>query len=458
MKDAHFIAIFGGAVAGSEAAAELARRGIHVVVFDQNALPYGKLEAGLPKWHDKLRDRQEQMINEKLQHPLISFAPMIKLGRNMDFQEFLRGWNFSAVLIATGAWRDRPLPVAGIDEYVGKGFYYQNPFVHWFNHNHDHNYKGEPLEISDSVLIIGGGLASLDVAKIVMIETTRQALEQRGIEVDALTLERKGVVEVLSDHGLSMETLGLKDCTLVTRAGIGEMPLTVIPNDATPEDIEKARQTRQKILSKAQEKFPFKVIGHRQAKEVIIENGRVAGMIFSVTKSDEDQSVSMAGTVEKVRAPLVISAIGSIPEKIPGIPMKGEIYDVEDVNTGKIRDFDNVFAVGNAVTGRGNIRQSQLHSRQVSETIVDQYLAWQEEDYKEIFDSVEQRVEKRVGTIAEQLLRQKKPLAGDIVEQLYGRIKELQKQAGYHGDYKRWIAGHLPTRLEDMAERKHGGQ
>ena len=59
----HFVAIFGGAVAGSEAAYQMAKRGIRVVVFDQNTLPYGKIEDGLPKWHEKLRDKEEAKIH-----------------------------------------------------------------------------------------------------------------------------------------------------------------------------------------------------------------------------------------------------------------------------------------------------------------------------------------------------------------------------------------------------------
>jgi flavin-dependent dehydrogenase len=61
----YFVAIFGGAVAGSEAALQLSRRGIYTVVFEQNALPYGKIEDGLPKWHVKLRNKEEEKIDEK---------------------------------------------------------------------------------------------------------------------------------------------------------------------------------------------------------------------------------------------------------------------------------------------------------------------------------------------------------------------------------------------------------
>ncbi|MCB0294232.1 MAG: hypothetical protein KDG51_03110, partial [Calditrichaeota bacterium] len=62
----HFVALFGGACAGSEAAFQLANRGIYVAVFDQQALPYGKIEDGLPKWHVKLRDKEEAKIDQKL--------------------------------------------------------------------------------------------------------------------------------------------------------------------------------------------------------------------------------------------------------------------------------------------------------------------------------------------------------------------------------------------------------
>ena len=105
METGHFIAIFGGAIAGSEAAGELSKRGIHSVVFDQNSLPYGKLETGLPKWHYKLRDMQEKKIDEKLDSDLVKFVPNTKLGRDIAFSDLISDFGFTAILLATGAWR-----------------------------------------------------------------------------------------------------------------------------------------------------------------------------------------------------------------------------------------------------------------------------------------------------------------------------------------------------------------
>ena len=79
----HYIAVIGGSISGSEAANLLAQNGFRVVVFEMNALPYGKIEDGLPKWHVNLRNRQEKEIDNKLDHENIRFVPMVKIGRDI---------------------------------------------------------------------------------------------------------------------------------------------------------------------------------------------------------------------------------------------------------------------------------------------------------------------------------------------------------------------------------------
>lgn len=449
LKSGHYVAIFGGSVAGSEAASELAKRGIQTAVFEQHALPYGKLESGLPMWHMNLRDRQEDIINEKLQNELIEFIPLTQLGKDIIFEEFVKKWGFSAVLLATGAWRDRPLPATGFDPFIGKGFHYQNPFVNWFNHQHEPNYSGLQFDVPDNTIIIGGGLASLDVAKIAMLEIVRKALSIRGIEIDILTLERKGIDGILGEFRLSLDDLGVAGCTLYTRQSIREMPLNPIPDNADKKQLEKLYESRGKILKRVMDKFLFKLQENRVALESISDNGYLTGAVFQKTRTEGGKVINIDNSFEHTKVPLIISAIGSIPEQIAGIPLQGEIYDVEDTETGKIRGYDNVFALGNAVTGRGNIRQSQAHGRQVSENIVDQYLVWQEEDYEEIFDSASERVDSRVVSIGERL-KEVPPLSMENMEDINRRVKELQNKTGYDGNYNRWIENHLPPRLEKM--------
>lgn len=281
----HCVAIFGGAVAGAEAAGLLSQQGIYTVIFEQNALPYGKIEDGLPKWHVKLRDKEEQKIDEKLRNPYVQFVPNTKLGDDIDFETIIKKWGFSAVLLAIGAWRDRPLPVEGIDAYVGKGLYYQNPFIYWFNHYHEPNFSGETFEVHDGTVVIGGGLASIDVIKALMIITVGRALRERGHKVDFFELEKRGPARILDELHLTMDDLGLKGCSLYYRRTAINMPLTPIPEDADERRLQKAYEVRERMMKKLQDEFLFQFHECHSPVDKILEGERLAGLVFKKMKS-----------------------------------------------------------------------------------------------------------------------------------------------------------------------------
>jgi NADPH-dependent glutamate synthase beta subunit-like oxidoreductase len=453
----HFVAIVGGAVAGSEAAHRLSQRGIYSVVFEQNALPYGKIEDGLPMWHVKLRDQEEGKIDDKLTQARVYFAPCIRLGRELDFHDLVHNWGFSAILLANGAWRDRPLPISGIDEYLGKGLVYQNPLVQWFNHKHEPNHDGPHFEAHDNALIVGGGLASLDVVKIMMLETVVAALQSRGIKADLLTLEHETIGKFLQAHNLTLEALGLQGCMLVYRRRMIDMPLSEMPHDATPERAQIVYRGREKILHNFQAKYLFRFMELTAPLEKIVENGRLVGLKLARTEMKEGRPVMRPGTEVEYRSPMVVSSIGSIPEVIPGIPIDGELYKIRSQDTGQFEAFEHVFGLGNVVTGRGNIKASFDHGRQVADLLMEDFLAWREEDYQELL--------RRGGTIAglraehvADFLATEKLLSVEQIEKIHQRIQSLQQQVGYDGDYRKWIAQHKPVRYEDLIgwKSKHG--
>ena len=114
-KTPYVVAIIGGAAAGAQTAGLLAKRGVHSVVFEQNARPYGKIEDGLPRWHVKLRNKEYEVINRQLDRTEVYFVPLTKIGRDVDLADLANTWGFTAVTLANGAWRDRPLPGPGDD-------------------------------------------------------------------------------------------------------------------------------------------------------------------------------------------------------------------------------------------------------------------------------------------------------------------------------------------------------
>ncbi len=441
----HFIAIFGGAVAGAEAALLLSQLGFKIVVFDQGLLPYGKIEDGLPKWHAKLRDKEERNIDQKLNHPNIMFVPGVKLGRDIHFREVLN-WGFSAVILATGAWKDRPLPIEGIDVYNDKNLIYQNNLLKWFNHKHEPDYDGPQYEMKDGTIVIGGGLASLDVVKIVMIETVQKALKDRGIEVDMFKLDH-GISKVLESHGLTLRDLNLKSCTLYYRRRAQDMPLTPMPTD-TPEKLQKAQTVRQKILENFLKKYLFSFEACSAPYDKIVENGALTGIRFQRTKI-ADGKLAYLDEYFDAHAPLIISSIGSIPEKIEGISRDGAVFKIKDPKSCRIDGFNNVFAIGNAVTGKGNINESIKHSREVSGEIIENILDRQQEDYENWHRSTATKVQKDISEIVH-AVEHAQSLSDDIKDSIIAKVKKFQKKSGYTGDYEAWIKDHLPVRLEDL--------
>ena len=441
----YLVAIVGGAVSGAEAAHQLTERGVECVVFDQNMLPYGKIEDGLPKWHSKLRDKEEKRIDEKLGHELVHFVPGVRLGRDLQFEDLIHDWGFSAVLLAIGAWRDRPLPVEGVDAYIGKGLIYQNPFIHWFNHKHEHAADPATYEIKDGAIVVGGGLASLDVVKVLMIETVMQALKARGHEFNMFDLDRS-IAKVLDELGLTLDDLGLKGCTLFYRRRIVDMPLSPMPV-TSPESRAKVEAVREKILNNYAGKYLFNVKPQHVPTDKIVENGRLAGLIFRQTKIEGGSAVPVPGTETEVRAPYVISSIGSIPEAIPGIPHRGSMYDIIEEPCCRVAGYANVFAIGNTVTGRGNIKESLNHGREISKRIIESYMDNTAELSMEA-SLVTQRSE--VKRSVDGLMPKVSHVDANSREEILSRVKDLWKLSGYKGNYSDWVAKHTPKRLEDI--------
>ena len=161
----YFVAVVGGAISGSVAAEILADRGIRVAVIEQNKRPYGKIEDGLPRWHVEQRKQEYARIDARMKKPGVYFVPSTRLGRDIEFKDLCDNWGFSAVILANGAWRDRDLGVPGADVFVDKGLVYQNPFIYWYNHKNEADYSGPRYETPDEALVVGGGLASIDVVK-----------------------------------------------------------------------------------------------------------------------------------------------------------------------------------------------------------------------------------------------------------------------------------------------------
>jgi len=440
----HFVAVIGGAISGSVAAEILADSGVRVAVFEQNTRPYGKIEDGLPRWHVDQRKQEYGRIDARMKKPNVHFIPSTKLGRDFDLPQLFK-WGFSAVILANGAWRDRELGVPEAEQYVGKGLVYQNPFIYWYNHKNEKDYTGPRYETPDEAVVVGGGLASLDVVKVLQLENYERALKARGIHTSMHELE-KSIPEVCKAHGLKPEELGVKGCLLIYRRREQDMPLAQPPDNATPDQIAKTEMVRQKMLRLARDKFLFRIQDRRLTSGVIVENGRLVGLKVTETKIEGRKAEPIPGSEHELRAPLVISSIGSVPEKLSGINMSGEYYTFEGKDVPRYTAVERVFGVGNVVTGQGNIRVSLVHSQKVTKRVVD-CMECDAPNAGAGAASAEQQVAGAVDAIGKQieLIPQ---LSVHQMAEVERQVQALQQKAGFTSDYDAWIAKVTPPDLE----------
>jgi hypothetical protein len=194
------------------------------------------------------------------------------------------------------------------------------------------------------------------------------------------------------------------------------MPLAS-QKDRSEEARAKAEATRAKVLDLAMEKYRFHYAERHLAKEKIIENDRLVGVVFSRTRVDGRKAIPLPGTEVEKRHPAWISSIGSVPEPLDGVEMTGAFYKFEDWDLGVYGPRENVYGVGNAVTGQGNIVVSRKHAQAVAEHLIEQ---WGDSD--------------------------KLPEAR--VEEIIEKVKARQAEVGYDGDYTAWIEEVIPEDLE----------
>jgi hypothetical protein len=219
----------------------------------------------------------------------------------MEFRELATAWGFSAVLLANGAWRDRPLEVPGVDDYVGRGFVYQNPLIYWFNHKNERAYSGLRYEVPDGTLCVGGGLASIDVIKVIQLEIYERALRKRGLEPTMYELEHEGIAKFLEKKAIDPKSLGVTDGMLITGVASKTCRSPIAPPPPTPpmkaEGEERSLGVPPQVPPRFEEMARFAVHDPTRHPPTTVAETRVEGK----------ESRARRGFEHDLRSPLVIS-------------------------------------------------------------------------------------------------------------------------------------------------------
>jgi uncharacterized Ntn-hydrolase superfamily protein len=145
----------------------------------------------------------------------------------------------------------------------------------------------------------------------------------------------------------------------------------------------------------------------------------------------------------------VISSIGSVPEIIEGVSMKGEYYTFSGEDLPRYSGCEHVFGVGNVVTGQGNIRVSLIHSQRVTNHLIENYIGIGDSkgDLSALYEAAEAQAAGQAEAV-ERAVRSAPALSSEKLADIKKRIRMLQDRAGYTSDYDSWIANVTPADLE----------
>ena len=155
------VAVIGAGPAGYYTAEALTANGrnVHVDIIDRLPTPFGLIRAGVAPDHQSIKNvsRRYEATNEREN---VRFVGNLALGRDITLAE-LRGL-YDAVVLATGAPKDRPLGIEGekLPGVIGSG-----AFVGWYNGHPDFKDLSPDLRVA-SVAVIGNGNVALDVARV----------------------------------------------------------------------------------------------------------------------------------------------------------------------------------------------------------------------------------------------------------------------------------------------------
>jgi ferredoxin--NADP+ reductase len=196
------VAVIGSGPAGCYLVERLVREapGCRIDVIDRLPTPYGLVRAGVAPDHQSTKSIT-RVFDRALTREGVAFRGNVTVGRDVTLAELRRFYD--AVVIATGAPRDRRLSVPGEDlaGIIGSG-----AFVGWYNGHPDHAALAPNLRArlanTRSAVIVGNGNVALDVARILAKTPTELA-----------------VSDIAPDIGRSLAAAPLRQIHIVGRRG-----------------------------------------------------------------------------------------------------------------------------------------------------------------------------------------------------------------------------------------------
>jgi NADPH-dependent glutamate synthase beta subunit-like oxidoreductase len=196
------VAVIGSGPAGLSCAFHLAKRGIHVKIYEAYGEPGGMMRYGIPSYR-----LPNYILRQELDNILklgIELECNVKVGVNIPMDQLIQ--NYDAVFIGIGAQKGLSIEIPGDDT---KNVFTGVDFLREVN-------SGKYVDVGKDVVVIGGGNTAMDCARVakrlganvsVVYRRTRIEMPAITAEIDEAMEERvmfryhTNPVKIISDDG-----------------------------------------------------------------------------------------------------------------------------------------------------------------------------------------------------------------------------------------------------------------
>lgn len=317
------IAIIGSGPAGyytAEAALKQWGEDVKVDIFDRLPVPFGLIRTGVAPDHQSIKGVSRRYEQTALSDN-VRFVGNVTIGQDVSIEEL--GGFYDAVVLATGAPRDRPLDLPG--DRLGNVFG-SAAFVGWYNGHPEFTSLAPDLS-GETAVVIGMGNVALDVARI--LSKTRDEFAGSDIvahALDALDVSKLRRIVILGrrgPHQIMMTPKELGELVHLSR-GTPVVDPQDLPDGAEDALLEPGlRKSVSHLRAFAGNDAKGADIAIEfdffAAPRALLGNGKVEAIEVERTRIEDGRAVG-TGAFYELPASLVVSCIGYRTVPVPGVP------------------------------------------------------------------------------------------------------------------------------------------
>ena len=322
------LAIIGAGPAGIYAADLIlkAERDFEVSIdlFDHLPAPYGLVRYGVAPDHPRIKGIINA-LHEVLDRGDIRFFGNVRYGQDIDLEDLKKHYN--AVIFATGAIKDAPLAIPGIDL---DGSYGAADFVNWYD-AHPDVARSWPLNAKE-VAVIGNGNVALDVARMMakrpddLLATDIPDHVYQGLRdspvTDVHVFGRRGPAQVKFSPLELREALHIDGVQAIVYDEDFQYDQGSQDAIDSNNQIRVMVKTLEQLRANPQEPQDRRLHLHFFASpvEVVGQDGKVAGLTIEKTKLDGSGGVVATGETTSFPIQAIYRAVGYFGSPVDKIP------------------------------------------------------------------------------------------------------------------------------------------